>query len=138
MEIIQPNLIGEDLNIFLEAVLLPDSEEKMKEKAYIQYVRHLEYMRVYREKNREKINKQMKELYLKNPEYRKRAAERFTEKYYPTRYGMNKDEYLKQKEQKDKKIDKAKNTEASTTKKGRLLSYEEFINKHERNIIQCN
>ena len=55
MEIIQPNLIGDNLNIFLEAVLLPDSEEKMKEKAYIQYVKHLEYMRVYREKNREKI-----------------------------------------------------------------------------------
>ena len=133
MEIIQPNLIGEDLNKFLEAVLFPSSEEKMMQKAYIQYVKHLEYMRVYREKNREKINQQMKELYLKNPEYRKRAAERFTEKYYPTRYGMNKEEYLKQKEQKEKIIlDKAKNTEAATTKKGRLLSYAEFIEKHEK------
>ena len=104
MAIIQPDLIGDNLNIFLEAVLLPEAEEKMKEKAYIQYVKHLEYMRVYREKNRDKINKQMKELYIKNPEYRKRAAERFTDNYYPSRYGMNKEEYLKQKEQKEKYI----------------------------------
>ena len=80
----------------------------------------------------------MKELYIKNPEYRKRAAERFTENYYPTRYGMNKEEYLKQKEQKEKLIlDKAKNAEGKT-KKGGFLSYAEFKEKHERNLIKCN
>jgi len=80
----------------------------------------------------------MKELYSKNPEYRKRASERFSEKYYPSRYGMSKEEYLKQKEQNEKIIlDKVKNTEA-TTKKGRVLSYDQFVDKHERNLIQCN
>jgi len=52
MEIIQPNLSGDELNKYLETVLLPDSEEKMKEKAYLQYVKHIEYMRVYREKTK--------------------------------------------------------------------------------------
>ena len=98
------NLTGDELNQYLENTLLSGSEDRMKEKAYIQYIKHIEYMREYRVKNRNKINNYMADLYNNNPEYKKKLSQRFADSYYPKKYGMTKEEYLKLKEQKQKVI----------------------------------
>jgi len=133
------NLTGDELNQYLENTLLSGSEDRMKEKAYIQYIKHIEYMREYRVKNRNKINNYMADLYNNNPEYKKKLSQRFADSYYPKKYGMTKEEYLKLKEQKQKVIlDNYLQKEKNENKKSRLLSYEQFVNKHDQKIINCN
>ena len=134
------NLTGDELNQYLENTLLSGSEDKMKEKAYIQYIKHIEYMREYGVKNRNKINNYMADLYNNNPEYKKKLSQRFADSYYPKKYGMTKEEYLKLKEQKQKVIlDNYLQKEKNENKKSRLLSYEQFVNKHEQiKAVQCN
>ena len=136
------NLTGDELNQYLENTLLSGSEDKMKEKAYIQYMKHIEYMREYRVKNKDKIKNYMADLYSNNPEYKKKLSQRFADSYYPKRYGMTKEEYLKLKEQKQKVILdnflQQKNQNQNQNKKSRLLSYEQFVNKHDQKIISCN
>jgi hypothetical protein len=53
---------------------------------------------------------------------------------------MTKEEYLKLEEQKQKVIlDNYLQKEKNENKKSRLLSYEQFVNKHEQiKAVQCN
>ena len=82
----------------------------------------------------------MTDLYHKNPEYKKKQSQRFADSYYPKKYGMTKEEYLKLKEQKQQIIlDNYLQKGNNEIKKSRLLSYEKFVIKHEQtNVVQCH
>ena len=43
--VLTPDLVGDDLNKVLEAVLIPDFEKSLTEKAYTDYLKHQEYLK---------------------------------------------------------------------------------------------
>ena len=135
--ILNPDLVGDDLNKILEAVLIPDFQKKINDKAYTNYLKHQEYLKTYRKKHNEEITIKTRETYKNNEEYRQKGKENQLNRYYLIRYGMTKEEHLKEKAKKD--LDMIENYKKKIeNKKSRLLSYEEFINKHEQKIISCN
>ena len=137
-EINNTDLVGDELNKVLEAVLIPDFEKTLKEKAYKDYLKHQEYLKTYRRKHKEGIPIKSRENYQNNEEYRRKTLENQKKGYYLMRYGMTKEEHLKEKaktyfemiENYKKKIE---------NNKSRLLSFEQFVNKYEQiKTVQCN
>lgn len=132
------DLVGEELNKVLEATLIPDYEKTIKDKAYKAYLKHQEYLRTYRQKHKEEITLKSRDYYKQNEEYRQKVKENQQNKYYLLKYGMTKEEHLKQKEQKDQEMINNYKMKIEN-QKSRLLSYENFINKYEQSkMIQCN
>ena len=135
--ILNPDLVGDDLNKILEAVLIPDFQKKINDKAYTNYLKHQEYLKTYRRKHNEEITIKTRETYKNNEEYRQKVKENQLNRYYLMRYGITKEEHLKEKAKKD--LDMIENYKKKIeNKKSRLLSYEQFINKHDQKNIICN
>ena len=129
--------MGDELNKILESVLIPDFEKTLNEKAYKDYLKHQEYLKTYRRKHKDEITIKSREIYKHNEEYRQKVKENQINRYYLMRYGMTKEEHLKEKAKNDlEMIDNSR--KKIENKKSRLLSYEQFINKHEQKIIICN
>jgi hypothetical protein len=136
IRMIKTALIGDELNKVLESVLIPDFQKK-NHKAYTNYLKHQEYLKTYRRKHNEEITIKTRENYKNNEEYRQKVKEHQINKYYLMRYGMTKEEHLKEKAKKD--LDMIENYKKKIeNKKSRLLSYEKFINRHEQKNIICN
>jgi Na+-translocating ferredoxin:NAD+ oxidoreductase RnfC subunit len=68
------------------------TEEKVK-RGYHAYLKHLRYMRKYREKNKESIKGKRKRLEEEQPEIRRKRLKQNRDRYYKKKYGMTEEEY---------------------------------------------
>ena len=118
-------------------IILLRFQKNINEQAYTNYLKHQEYLKTYRKKHNEEITIKTRETYKNNEEYRQKVKENQLNRYYLMRYGMTKEEHLKEKAKKD--LDMIENYKKKIeNKKSRLLSYEQFIIKHEQKNISCN
>ena len=138
------DLVGDELNKFLESSLIPNHEQIIKEKAYKAYLKHQQYLKTYKEKHKEELSIKAKERYRNNTEFKQKANEKQQNRYFILKYGMAREEYLKVKAEKEQEIINSYIIKIEN-KKSRVLSYEQFINKydnkvhvHQPNYIECN
>ena len=134
-------LTGDALNEALKAELLPDYNEIIRNKALKMYIKQLEYMKKYREKNKESLNESVKEYYKHNDEYKKKLNDNQKDKYFIKKYGMPRAEYLQNKINKELElIEQFK--EENKSRPICLNTYINKINKREQllngNLIPCN
>lgn len=127
-------LKGDELNNALENILFIEDEEKkkeniIKENAYKAYLKHQEYLKTYRTKHKQEILLKAKERYYNDDEYRKNMIEKQRERYFLKRYGMTKEEHIKQKEEQNKELFNTYK-KSIENKKNRLLTFEQFTNKY--------
>ena len=96
------------------------------------------YLKTYRRKHKEEITIKSRENYQNNEEYRRKPFDNQKNRYYLMRYGMTKEEHLTEKAKKyHEMIENYK--KKIENNKSRLLSFEQFVNKHEQiKAVQCN
>ena len=96
------------INEMLEQInLIPlEVSEERARKAYASYLKHLEYMRIWRMKHKDtyngNVNERVKRFYQNHPEHREKVKAQRKAAYYKNKYGMTEEEYkLKKQDEQD-------------------------------------
>jgi hypothetical protein len=130
-EIITNEQLLEALN--MNTPLTEEQINAMKQKAYIQYLKNLEYSKTYRDKNKGYIRKYMINYYL-TPEYKERNKQNAKLMYYKKKHGCQTFEDIEKFKQMKKEKNEAEFEELIKNsvpfeKRKKRLDFEQFSSK---------
>ena len=93
MENIDIKMENIDIDMLVEKLQkMHISEEKVKQ-GYLAHVKHLQRMKEYRDKNKEKTKERKRRLEETQPEIKQKRLKQNRDRYYMKKYGKTEEEY---------------------------------------------